>query len=286
MSQRSIRPRDTCLVLLVLTLLCGELYASETVYGQTVSQMRHLQDEIMVYRHYRGEYPVTDEQSTWFEKLVSFFGNDMAQVHTTPDGSLPVDAAGNTFIYELPGGQEGDPEHRDELPVLRWVGYNGVDNKGKLDDWDLRFGPNIGYYYKAGYPKAIMAAKIHGVLTIFLLIPVLCICKGWRIRSALILLWFGTGTSVMGHLGTSFHCKGCSIFEPFFNGGLFAILVGLVLAAATIVDVAEARRARSLIDGASRCPSCGYDRRSGRSTTCPECGLDQSRRRMGSELRS
>lgn len=142
-------------------LVSDSLFASSTVYGRTERQMRDLWVQIMIYHHEEGEFPVTDEDSTWFEKLREFFGDHLGPIPTTPDGSLPVDEDNNPFIYELPGS---DPENGDERPSLRWVGYNGIDDKGKLDDWDVRYGPNFGYYYKANYPKAILAAEIAGVL--------------------------------------------------------------------------------------------------------------------------
>jgi len=139
-------------------------------YGEQGRRMSYLRMSAESYAEQFGAYPVSDEHSTWYEKLKEADFARLDDMEETEDGSLPVDIYGFAMVYELPAAGQSSV-------VIRSVGRNGVDDGGALDDWDIRYGPNWGYWYKEDFPDRLRQLIIWAAYIVVTVVLVL-----WRIR--------------------------------------------------------------------------------------------------------
>lgn len=219
-----------------------------------------------------GEYPATDSNATWFQKLVeaNYLSPDHLRCGTTVDAKLPLDLYGRLMVYEVM-----DPNSPDSA-VIRSVGADGVDNQGAGDDFDSRYGANLGYWYKSNWPQFF--AFIGGGWLFAVIAAVIVWLKTRRIGLTIFMLLLigGMIVGVMSHF--------------FFDGGvarstasripecghsvIFYSLLGLLIALGMAVPgcVRSVRRSRASQRGL--CRECGYDLRGkvGGRERCPECG--------------
>lgn len=252
--------------------LCPLAWASSG-YSSQMADMRGLQQSAVQYRYEYGALPVTDETGTWFQKL-AIWQPDYVQIldfGTTPDGSFPLDMYGHPLVYELPL----DPA--TELPIIRAVGENGIDDGGKLDDWDIRFEPNLGYWYKTEWPAVYRRAEICVVLAAMGLLLMLCWRRSRRRIVTLGLIWIGVLAAIVLPAGFDAAPRSSASSIPKWVDtiafiGQFMILAGLISSIRMLwIAWREARQRRMR----GCCKQCGYDLRgtiiAGRQE-CPECG--------------
>lgn len=263
-----------------LIICCIFLIASNYVYGsinriiQFGYEMEYIRKLAVAYRSDIGVYPVTDNDSTWLVKMIEKDymlepGTDLIIRRITMKAGLPIDLYGNAIIYELPMGMSGDPMNQDSWPVLRSLGKNGVDNKGGWDDWDVRFGPNIGFWYKKGWPWGMFVGIILVIATLIFIHLLKTRIRKWALTA--------TGFGMALALGTivadpSIGMRSCPLPDIlFYNvpGGfaLIALGVGVYLYDILLKMLVHDRRISKW-----QCPECGYDLRSLQIEGCPECG--------------
>ncbi len=270
-----------CATIILGTLLAmagfqSQLLASSTIFGRAQADLRDFQRAANMYRSDYGHYPCTDSQSTWFEKLLSAGILLPGFNKTTRDGSLPIDRNGVPYIYILPEGSNTDPSG-EMMPILRWVGLNGIDDQGKGDDIDLRYGVNYGYYHKAGYPDALGAIFVGVLLTTALMRLFLRVVTPWKIRFSIILTWLSAWVTTVGIIGNSPFCHGCNgIYENLAGIGVMGFLFGLIGCFATGLGTWIMRERRADLRRANLCVDCKYDLRGSESSICPECGHDRT----------
>ena len=252
---------------------CVNVASASSAYGRQSSDMAALATAVYAYRDNHGEYPKTDSQSTWFQKLVSDDPSVRQCVHfgTTPDGSLPTDMYGFAIVYEPPA----DPNDRDQFAVFRCVGKNGVDDKGRLDDWDIRYGPNLGYWEKASWLRLYIRTGVCALLA-----PLGVVLLTWRVRPRwwalyACALWVGllAFAVVPGFDGGYFRTSAST--SPRWSDvvalcGLVPLLIGLFGAHRRFSPWHIRRRRRE----SDCCAECGHDLHEtlavGRGN-CPEC---------------
>lgn len=266
--------RCVCVVLCVVVVAgCGRIgTCSSTHYGRAQSNLRCFQLAAQLYHQDYGRYPATDASGTWYQKLTRHDGFNGPYLAKS-DGPLPLDGYGVPYIYELPQGPDARMRE-DTLPILRWVGRNGIDDHGKGDDIDLRFGVNDGYYSKAGYPAARRTAANSAIATLFA-IPMLVWCiRSWGTRVSVLALWSGACIATVGSIGASGH-------DPWGPRGMYDALAvdGILIALAGFAGLVGIGTRRA-IEAARRvaaaretcCVNCGYDLRGSPGPVCPECG--------------
>ncbi|MCC7408403.1 MAG: type II secretion system protein GspG [Phycisphaeraceae bacterium] len=222
---------------------------------------------IETYRMDRGIYPQSDSQGSWFQKLVQakMLTPTFTRFGLSPYG-IPLDAYGWPMIYETPNASNGFQV------VLRCVGQNGVDDGGKLDDLDSRYGANAGYWHKKNWPAAYRRVMLCAALGVAGSLVLLVKYGFTFVTGGLILLWngvlawyvipFGFGVGVRnGNHGPRWP-------EQVSNSGAAMLLLGVVM----LVFGYSTRFDRGKTGCCSR---CGYDLRgtlAAGGTTCPECG--------------
>ncbi len=138
---------------LVMPLLIPHEATASTRCGEQGYMMRTAKLAAELYHHDHGRYPATDAQSTWYQKL-SDKSSDFTVFGTTAGGKYPLDMYGHPLVYEPPSSANG------QQIVIRSVGKNGIDEHGRADDWDIRYGPNLGYWYKTDWPAARRRADL------------------------------------------------------------------------------------------------------------------------------
>lgn len=228
------------------------------------------------YHAKHGVYPVTDTQSTWYEKAVSTRNLSVSghYFRVTEDGRFPIDYYGHPFVYEPPENSNGNQI------VIRAVGRNGKDDRGTLDDWDLRLGPNWGYWYKLNWPAVARRVCICLVLAIAGLVWVLRKIKGLIPKLVFTTAWVGILASVVLPFGlksgiTDFYA---GVLPQWINTTsiIGALLLLSCIPLMMLQVVFKAWRRRSLRPaGTLLCAKCHYDLRGSLSANidrCPECG--------------
>ena len=279
-STRLALPALLCLLLCA----CPNTAVACSPYSSQHADIATLYMAMYFYRDAHGECPKTDDQSTWFEKLVSDDPSIPQRLRfgTTPNGSLPTDMYGFPIVYEPPA----DPNDRNQFVVFRCVGKNGTDDKGRLDDWDIRYGPNLGYWYKASWLRLYVRT---GVCALLALLGVALLRWRWRSRpwwwapsTCALFVGFMAFAVVPGSESWIFRRSGTS--SPWRTGvvGLFGaglLLIGIVGGVAgglRMVSPSEIqRRRRERWRQSGCCMECGYDLRgtvAAGKRRCPECG--------------
>lgn len=271
--------KNLCLMCGAAILVTGTTtaFGSHRYHAQGAS-LRTFEQLITMYYYDLGEYPITDDEGTWFEKLNAWYDHaNLTQLRfgATTDARKPVDMFGHPLIYEPPSPATGNQI------VLRSVGRNGIDEYGAGDDWDIRYGPNFGHWHTENWPAAYRRAAICLALVV---LGVAAIC--WRVarsswRTALIATWIGVLAAVVLPLGFDrgpWGSTSASIDPPWLTPvGMIGVLLLVLSVPIHIMAVASAIRQhvyeRDFPDG--RCDVCGYDLRGLQSSgirRCPECG--------------
>ncbi len=241
-----------------------------------LTDLRWLKESAVIYRQQVGTYPADDEESTWFEKLVRerLIWDDWLM--TTPDGRYPVDDYSQSqFVYEVPQGPDA-PLVDGAYPIVRWIGFDGIDNDGTGDDIDTRFGITDGYYHKSGYPVARRCTLIFAMLTFIGVIAFRHRLGSWPLRMMALMLWLSIAGMIVGVIGDAVECHGCDgVYEWLSQYSLLGVAVVLLALFFrwAFVSVVEFRKRSAL--RRRRCLSCSYDLRGAQSAICPECGTDQ-----------
>lgn len=226
------------------------------------------QEAALIYHRHNGIYPATDKNGTWYEKLISgqYLPSDW---ETTTDGSLAIDESGNLFIYELPLGAD-TPISESSKPILRWVGDNGIDDQGKGDDIDLRFGVNYGYNYKSGYPYALATHIVGLLLTIALIRPFFRAVTTWKYRFSILLLWVSVWSGAGGIIGSH------GLYGDIAEFSILGVLLGIMSCFACGLGNWIMRERHTDLRRSNVCVVCKYDLRGTEGPVCPECGYDKT----------
>lgn len=225
-----------------------------------------------------GHYPQTDTNGTWFEKLVAadFLHAESTQYGTTPDGSWPIDCFDQRLVYEVINPIQPDSA------VVRSIGHDGIDDHGAGDDWDTRFGPNLGYWYKARWVEFVsfiftgwlialstgwvIWRKTHRAL---ISLATTCLIAG-IVVGVIPVFVFAAGVS-----HTRYPQWAESIHVWTALGVPLAILLFIAIGVVNKIrafhqDVRQRRQDRGL------CAICSYDLCGEISRGCPECGWNRS----------
>ena len=267
--------------------------------------MSILQWAAFVYRVKRGKSPKTDSQSTWFQKLVADDPTLPQNLNygTTPNGALPTDMYGFPIVYEPPA----KPNEVRQFAVLRSVGKNGRDDKGQLDDWDIRYGPNPGYWYGPDWTGFYVRAGVCALLALIggILLRWRARHLRWRARH----LWWGVplvalsvGSLALAIVPVVVPALGGESFpstasaSPMWTEAVasllaFLVAIGISAGLAWFTPVAVRSRRQQRWREAGCCTECGYDLRgtvAAGGRQCPECGaavpLDQRRAAAGGSV--
>lgn len=252
-------------------------FATSRKEGRQLAEMEEIQSAAVAYREHFGEYPATDNHVTWFEKLINeHYVDDDWLTLTASSPVLPVDLNGEPFVYELPAGPHGDPVDAATWPVIRSIGMNRIDDNGALDDWDIRHGPNWGYWYKQGWPEAVI---LLGLLPLFMGI-VFWFARRWSHRLVIGTLVLGAGVVVAGHIADPYVNMHGSFLPEWADRSVavahIVTLLGLVLALLLTGQTVWSRLKQRQATNVGKCVACGYDLRGAGSSVCPECGAGRT----------
>lgn len=268
-----MRSGGTFILLIFLVLAHAPPVFASHAFDYQGADMNNLEQTVWRYHYDHNAYPATDNTSTWYQKLTAKYGGVNVR-YESPDGRYPLDFYGHPLLFEPPNIANGNSI------VVRSIGQNGVDDSGALDDWDSRFGPNLGYWYKRNWPAAYRRVWICGVLgligTVFIFIKI----NQATARYVFISWWLGILASVVMPFGfdTAYGRHSASIDPSWI--GLVSGIGGLLICCSIIVLVVSPMYTywhhRSLrISGAVPCEKCEYDLRGTIATNitrCPECG--------------
>lgn len=263
-----MRSGGTFILCLFSVLVCLQSALASHPFDYQAADIRDLEYVIHEYHIDHGEYPVTDNQGTWFEKL----GLDFNRV--TTDGRFPLDHYGHPLIFEPPSGANGNQV------VIRSVGQNGIDDQGALDDWDSRFGPNMGYWHKTDWPAANRRAWLCAILALIGLVVIVIKIKQATARLVFASLWLGILAAVVLPYGfdTGLSRSSASIDPEWISyvasTGALLLLIGIILLLLHFFSTIYYRRSLR-ITGTIPCQKCSYDLRgtiAANISNCPECG--------------
>jgi hypothetical protein len=266
---------------LLCLLLSREVSAepTPTAYRKQAADLNMLQGLAASYRQTHAAYPTADEYGTWFDKLAADNPGlrENLNVKTISGRSLPMDLFGLPIILESPIG----PDATAQLAILRCLGANGRDDKGLLDDWDIRYGPNLGYWYKSTWPALYLRTRTCAILALIGLAVMAWFVRPW------VWLWFA-GATWIGFLafvivpvgmGSGVFLPSTSIgpywFFPVALVGAVLLIVGGVPSLFGIARHIKRRSTRKRRHTMGHCIECDYDLRgtiAARRRSCPECG--------------
>ncbi len=227
------------------------------------------------YQLKHGVYPLTDRESTWYEKLVAEYGTHVLGIRETSlEGKYPLDLYGHPLVYEPP-----DANHPNEV-VIRSVGENGVDNHGLLDDWDSRSEPNSGYWYKSRWPAAKRFGLFCAVISLGGLVFIIVKIDRFMAKLFFAAVWLGLMSAIIFPIGFSIGWpRGPQDIDPAWIGFVPPIGYLLLFSSIPILFIHimySAWITRSLrLPGTLLCAKCHYDLRGtieSNRKTCPECG--------------
>lgn len=250
-------------------LMTTTTWASSTKYSRLLTKLRSFQEAARVYHQKHGVYPATDENGSWYEKMLLNHYLPTDDWETTSDGSLPIDESGNLFIYELPLGADATLSEQSK-PILRWVGDNGIDDQGKGDDIDLRFGVNYGYNYKSRYPYALATHIVGLLLTIALIRPFFLTVTTWKYRISSLLLWLSVWSGAGGIIGSH------GLYGDIAEFSIWGLFLGIISCFACGLGNWIMRQRHADLRLSNVCVVCKYDLRATEGPICPECGNDKT----------
>ena len=234
--------------------------------------MRSLQRTLITYRNDHGHFPNNDKNSNRYEKLDSANYIRLEHFRTIQKNghTVLVDMYDQPYILEFV--PDSSIQHGQRIPTVRSIGRNGIDENGKGDDLDLRYGANWGYWHKRNWPEATVF-NVAGNLITFIL-AMLCTRPITRFVRRLLMsgtiIAFGlvaiiTGFTADSMFGTS--ASGLPDWVSMYSqSGVLIVLIG-VIAGATVVFSQFIHKPAS-----GYCAECGYNLFGIDSPQCPECG--------------
>ena len=235
---RSIATRLFVAGWLVMALAPQAALASSN-YGRQAVELHLIRRAIEEYFDSHKIYPLTDNQSTWFEKLVAdpVWGNQTVAFGVSAGGKFPLDMYGHPLVYESPTPANGNQV------VIRSVGENGIDDLGNGDDWDIRYGPHYPYWNMKRWPAAYHRLELCIALAVIGSALLFWVFRRRRkgLASGLSLLWVAGLTIIVlpwGFDRGAFWSSTVSVDPTFINQagliGLGATLAGAVLVASDV----------------------------------------------------
>ena len=262
--------------IILITVMCVSVDAG--AYSRVVAhgaELRQLEVAVLVYQDTYGAWPVSDSQSSWFEKLAADGLIQTNDYKLTPDGKLPLGHYGDALVYELPNQSNG------QRVVFRDIGENRIDDQGQLDDWDTRFGPHSGYWYKKSWPAARNTAWGCGFFALLGLVVIHIKLKQYLAKFVYASVWvgimFGIALPLIVGRGRYAAYYGRTFpdwLDDVIGFGVFFLTIGTLLLVIHIFYTIRCRRQERMW-GHNLCEACGYDLRgtvSANIDRCPECG--------------
>lgn len=251
--------------------------AASSHYHRQLSDMQRLELAARIHFDEFGRCPITDDDSTWFQKLIAARIIEDEWEYKTPDGSLPTDMLGQPLVYEIQSRPDESASGTTESPRIWSMGPNGRDDRGLLDDFGPGVGPNWGYYYKRRWSEALITVS---------LTPAIVVCVWWLCARRSLLLcvclscWLtGLGLCITAYyLGSAGLARSTSAISPRWCDGVYTagfLLTQLVAIPLTVLYCAILLwRCLKRRDGSGTvtCSACGYDLRGLPEPRCPECG--------------
>ena len=266
---------DAMLMLRIITLvfICGmsnAALASTTRGDRQHLDVQWLKNAADMYFADTGQYPTTDALSTWFQKLVNanYIQAERLWCGTPTGAPLPIDLFGQPLVYELPTPTV------PSSAVVRCIGPDGIDNYGAGDDLDSRYGPNLGYWNKAAWPRFYVYVVGGLLLTITATIIAWLVSRRAAVSFAVLLLAMGVfvGVVVASQFSAGFFNTTAARLPEWGDVlcgwsclGVPAGLGGLIWFGARRIVHRKKRFDLGL------CPNCAYP--IGASPVCTECGL-------------
>jgi uncharacterized membrane protein (DUF485 family) len=248
---------------------CNTASATSPRRYKSELDQRQLKSLIEIHHHTYGEYPVSDDHGTWFEKLSDRDGNiDWLSSSTSNDGKHLLGEYGFPIVFEPPSFANGNQI------VIRDVGENGIDDNGLLDDWDSRYGPQMGYWYKKRWPGVYRRAVVGVILAVAGGVLIQRKTRGVLARLTMFSFWFSfLLLIVLPWVGSRGRYHDLEVFFG-LPLGMLLIVVGFLIS--IWWGVAAANYKRYLItSGYIPCAKCNYDLRgtiAANIDRCPECG--------------
>ncbi len=231
---------------------------------------------VEIYHHEVGKYPLDDEDGTWFKKLDDHWGDLGLSVsamfsEVSGDGKYLLGHYGYPVIFEPPSQANGNQI------VIRDVGENGVDDNGLFDDWDSRYGPQMGYWYKKRWPGVYRRACLGVAIGLIGLILIQRKIKGKLAKLSMFCFWLSfLSLFILPWVGSRDRYQDLEIMIGIPLGSIL-ILFGLfcmVLALGAIARTEKHKRFL-VLSGTIPCTKCNYDLRgtiAANIDRCPECG--------------
>ncbi len=223
---------------------------------------------IEIHHELYGEYPVSDEQGTWFEKLSESDQNvDYLRSAISNDGKHLLGEYGFPIVFEPPRIANGNQI------VIRDVGENGIDDNGLLDDWDSRYGPQMGYWYKKRWPGVYRRACVGVAIAVIGLILIQHKAKGKLAKLAYYCFHFGLLAGlILPWVGSRDRYHDIEMFGIILCVPL--LFLGIIF---TVAHAITTTRRNQFLDSSGNipCSKCGYDLRGtipANIDRCPECG--------------
>jgi len=265
----------TILFILLFYILISPIAQASSYSSRTSFELRMIRDSAIFYHQYHGHYPVTDEHSTWLEKLTEEnFMSDDVFFEGVSQNHEPLDLDRHPYIYKVPGLTVPNLKNPAYWPIVRTVGQNGIDEKGAGDDWDLRFGPNWGYWYKKDWSKGLKVCAI----CILMLILLLRFSKSWNFwfRAGSLSILLGIAIAVCAQAADS-HFMTPSCYLPYHKLiekviPILWFLVGIpALMISAVTTIIHRINTPNRIFH-NHCLNCNYNLNYNTTGRCPECG--------------
>jgi hypothetical protein len=271
------RKRSDFYLLLAALLMSGaaelSCHASITHGDRQQLDVQLLARAAEIYFEDFGQYPQTDSSSTWFQKLVKaqIIHPDLLRCGTTPDGALPIDLYEQRIVYEITNPTAAGSA------IVRSIGRDGIDNLGAGDDLDSRFGPNIGYWNKAAWPRFFtfiaggwLIALVAGI-TAWVLVRRFWVTAFVSLLTAGVLVGFVTSFMFGAGLVHSTATRLPRWGEAIVSYSALGVPLALTIGAIGLAKLLARRRSRRR----GNCPECNYDLRGELASGCPECGWNR-----------
>lgn len=254
-------------------------------YASSCSRMRFdlhtIKDSIFFYYKTYQVYPVNDENSTWYDKIVAggILSRDSLDVISSDIGYVPVDIYGRPIIYECTDPYGNASKSLQDIIHIRSVGRDGIDNNGGGDDWDVYTGPNWGYWCKKYWPEATVIFSCGIIFSICMIIFYMRWLKRWHkgkhvIASGILFLYSAMGFILPQLIDTNLFTSSNHLSKHWRHVVGVALLCMVLSTIICIFYLISEIRHKHVCAIKFICPSCGYSLIGLSSRKCPECGND------------
>ena len=256
-----------------MTLVCADAAsAGSAEWLRTGIELRTLDHAAECYRNTHGDWPRTDQRSSWVRKLIDTDLVTHESVYAEYPDADPfigaMDVWGAPVIYLPP--PKGDQNAR---PIIRSPGRDGIDQLGGGDDLTAGRPVNDGAYWKHRRPAGRRLGLVLGVIGLGIAAALLATSNRWK-RAVLrvLMCYIGIALIVTMPMFSLRHNSRLQV-SPGWPDHLLLLGWAMVVCAALppliayLLGRVRARRA----DGTG-CARCGYDLTGLPSRRCPECG--------------